>query len=224
MCSQTFRAVIFDLDGTLIDSKEIMRRAYFTAHEEVLGGEHPAPPFSEYCKYLGCSFPEIMRRMGLPAERMHSVFVRESTRMLGEIQLFDGVLKMLHDLEAAAIPLAVATGKDQARTMKILEHLGIAGHFSMVVGSDLVARPKPAPDMAQLIASRLNLDPSTTLFLGDAIADIQCGRAAGMVSALATWDAPSDEVLRHPVDLVLSHPSQILPLVGLNSDADLVAG
>lgn len=224
MPKRTLSAVIFDLDGTLIDSKEVMRRAYFTAHDEVLGTQCSAPPFSEYCKYLGCSFPEIMRRLGLPAEAMHRVFVRESTRMLDEIRLFDGVTKLLQQLDDLGIPMAIATGKDQARTLRILDHLGITGRFSMVVGSDAVARPKPAPDMALAIAAGLQLDPATTLFVGDAVADLQCGQAAGMVSGLATWDAPSEEVLRHPVDLVLAHPSQILPLVGLNSDADLAAG
>jgi len=224
MRERAISAVIFDLDGTLIDSKEVMRRAYFTAHEEVLGTQCIAPPFSEYCRYLGCSFPEIMRRLGLPAEAMHQIFVRESTRMLDEIRLFDGVTTLLQQLDDLGIPMAIATGKDQARTLRILDHLGISDRFSMVVGSDKVSRPKPAPDMALAIVSALQLDPTTTLFVGDAVADLQCGQAAGTVTGLATWDTPSEEVLRHPVDLVLSHPSQILPLVGLNSDANLVAG
>lgn len=218
------KAVVFDLDGTLIDSKDVMRRAYHTAHDEVMGTKSTPPPFSEYCKHLGCSFPEIMRRLGLPASDMHKVFVRENIRLMSDIRLFDGVALMLRALGDAEVPMAIATGKDHARTKQILTHLGIVQHFSLIVGSDDVARPKPAPDMALKIVEKLRLEPRETLFVGDAIADLQCGKAAGMFVGLATWDTPSQEVLSHPRDVVLTYPRQILPLLGLNAYADLVAG
>jgi AHBA synthesis associated protein len=140
------------------------------------------------------------------------------------IRLFDGVTTVLRALSDAGVPMAIATGKDHARTEQILTHLGIVQHFSMIVGSDDVARPKPAPDMALKIVKELRLEPRETLFVGDAVADLECGKAAGMFVGLATWDMPSQEVLRHPSDVVLSYPWQILPLVGLNAYADLVAG
>ena len=224
MPSPPVTAVVFDLDGTLIDSKDVMRLAYHAAHDEVMGQDRTPPPFSEYCKHLGCSFPEIMRRLDLPAGPMHKVFVRESVRLMNTIRLFDGVAAMLRTLSEARVPLAIATGKDHARTAQILAHLGIGDHFSMIVGSDDVARPKPAPDMALAIAEQLRLDPKQTLFIGDAIADLQCGKAAGMFVGLATWDPTSQEGLHHLADVVLTHPSQIPLLAGLNVHADLVAG
>lgn len=217
-------AVIFDLDGTLIDSKDVMRRAYMTAHAEVFGSTRAAPPFSEYCKYLGCSFPEIMRRLGLPAEPMYEVFARESTRLIGDIRMFDGVSEMLGHLYGSGVPMAIATGKFEKRTRQILDHLGISRYFAVVIGSDMVSRPKPAPDMALMIAERMHLDPSKTLFVGDAVADIECGNAAGMVSALAAWDAPTEVVRQQPVKFVFDLPCEIPALLGVNVDADLAAG
>lgn len=211
MNNSSIGAVIFDLDGTLIDSKDVMRAAYYQSFDEVVGNGS-APPFSEYCQHLGRSFPEIMRRMGLPLE-MHPVFVRESVRNMHKIRLFDGVGTLLHELARRGVPMAIATGKDQARTCAILDSLGLADCFAMVVGSDKVSEPKPAPHMALMIARQLHLDCATTLFVGDAIADLQCGQRAGMQTALATWDCPSEEAMRHPADFRLNHPQDILPLI-----------
>ena len=204
-------ALIFDLDGTLIDSKDVMRNAYFTAYEEVVGDNAP-PPFSEYCRYLGQSFPTIMRQMGLPME-MHAVFMRESVRNMRQVSLFEGVLPMLEELKRRKVPLAIATGKDHARAAALLEYLEVDRHFAMVVGSDDVPYQKPAPDMALSILRRLDLNPAETLFIGDAVADLACGRNAGVMTALAKWDRPAAEVLMHPADFHLEHPSDILSLL-----------
>jgi AHBA synthesis associated protein len=102
------RAVIFDLDGVLVDSFGVMRQAFTIAYAEVVGpGE---PPFEEYERHLGRYFPDIMRIMNLPLE-MEGPFVRESYRLAHEVVLFDGVGEMLRTLRARGYGLAVATGK-----------------------------------------------------------------------------------------------------------------
>ncbi|UXH76103.1 HAD-IA family hydrolase [Roseateles amylovorans] len=211
MAEPQVRAVVFDLDGTLIDSKDVMRHAYLQAYEEVVG-EGEAPPFSDYCKYLGRSFPEIMRLMGLPLA-MQPVFVRESIRQMHRIAVFDGVRPMLQALSRRRIPMAIATGKDRARTRQILDHLALSDHFAMVVGSDDVSAPKPAPEMALTIARTLRLDCASTLFVGDSMADLACGRSAGMRTGLATWDDPGPEARGVDHAIHLHHPNDVLHLL-----------
>lgn len=213
-------AVIFDLDGTLIDSKDVMRGAYFKAYQEIVGDDE-APPFDEYCRHLGRSFPEIMRRLGLPAA-MHAVFVRESISNMHKIRLFDGIRPLLQELARRQVPLAIATGKDYARTCSILTCLGLGQHFQMVVGSDNVSQPKPAPEMALKIAAHLELDCASALFVGDAIADLQCGQQAGMQTALATWDCPSLDALRHRADFHFDSPNKILSTLRIDLHANLI--
>jgi AHBA synthesis associated protein len=203
-------SVIFDLDGTLIDSKEVMRNAYWAAYEEVVGDGCP-PPFSEYCRYLGQSFPNIMRQMGLPLE-MFPVFKRESARNMHRVRMFDQVPQMLEELAQRGVAMTIATGKDHARAIELLEHLRVGHYFSLVLGSDDVPRQKPAPDMAISILNALDLDPARTLFVGDAVSDIECGQGAGVITALALWDNPSAEVLAHPVDFRLAQPADVLNL------------
>ncbi|WP_025128024.1 HAD-IA family hydrolase [Pseudomonas sp. PH1b] len=213
-------AVIFDLDGTLIDSKQVIREAYHAAHAEVLGAGVEPPPFSEYCKHLGRSFVQIMKIMGLPAQ-MHPVFMRESNARMQRIRVFEGVGELLASLQARGIPMAIATGKDHGRTVAILEYLGLLGYFSCIVGSDDVANPKPAPDMARMIVEQLHLEPSSCLFVGDALADLKCGQAAGMQTALALWDHPGEEIRRYPSTYQLTAPGQILALLEVARHADI---
>ncbi len=203
-------AVIFDLDGTLIDSKDVMRNAYHAAYEEIVGDGSP-PPFSEYCRYLGQSFPNIMRQMGLPLE-MFPVFKRESARNMHRVRMFDQVPQMLEELAQRGVAMAIATGKDHARAIALLEHLRVDHYFSIVLGCDDVPRQKPDPDMAFHILDALELDPARTLFVGDAVADLECGQGAGVMTALALWDNPSAEVLAHPADFRLAQPAEILHL------------
>lgn len=220
MSKSAISAVIFDLDGTVIDSKQVIAEAYHAAHAEVVGADAVAPPFSEYCKHLGRSFPQIMKRMGLPLA-MHAVFMRESNARMHRIQVFEGIRPLLASLREQGIPMAVATGKDHRRTEAILDSLGLIDYFACIVGSDDVENPKPAPDMALMIVQRLGLKPANTLFLGDAVADLLCGQGAGMQTALALWDNPGEEVRAHACDYQLTDPRQVLALLEEPRHADV---
>lgn len=102
------RAVVFDLDGVIVDSSAVMREAFSIAYAEVVG-DGPAP-FEEYNRHMGRYFPDIMRLMGLPLE-MEEPFVRESYRMAHLVPLFPGVRETLEELHTRGIRMAIATGK-----------------------------------------------------------------------------------------------------------------
>lgn len=201
-------AVVFDLDGVLVDSFAVMREAFRTAHAEVVG--HGEPPFEEYERHLGRYFPDIMRIMGLPLE-MEAPFVRESYRLAHLVTVFDGVPEMLRELRAHGIGLAVATGKSGPRARSLLEQLGLLDLFTVVIGSDEVARPKPAPDIVLKALDVLGSDPARTVMIGDAVTDLTSARGAGVAAIAALWGEGDDETLlaEHP-DVVLRAPSELL--------------
>ncbi|WP_225829854.1 HAD-IA family hydrolase [Streptomyces sp. NK08204] len=201
-------AVIFDLDGVLVDSHEVMGRAFAAAYAEVVG-DGPAP-FAEYQRYQGLYFPQIMRTMGLPLQ-MEEPFVRESYRLAGQVPVVDGIVDLLDTLRARGLRLAVATGKAGVRARSLLETLGLITYFDHVIGSDEVADPKPAPDIVLQALHRLGARAEAAIMVGDAPADVRSARGAGVTSAAATWaTVDEDELLGAGPDLVLKRPADLL--------------
>nr|WP_203187479.1 HAD-IA family hydrolase [Streptomyces pratensis] len=202
--------VVFDLDGVLVDSTEVMREAFSIAYAEVVG-EGPAP-FAEYNRHLGRYFPDIMRIMDLPLE-MEEPFVRESYRMAHLVPLFDGVPEMLHTLRERGIRLAVATGKSGPRARSLLSQLGVLDLFDHVIGSDEIARPKPAPDIVLKALELLGADPDSAVMVGDAVTDIASAHAAGVAALAALWgETDEPALLAAAPDAVLQKPGDLLAL------------
>jgi AHBA synthesis associated protein len=201
-------AVVFDLDGVLVDSFEVMRQAFATAYAEVVGAG-PAP-FEEYTRHQGRYFPDIMRIMGLPAE-MEGPFVRESYRLAAQVPLFDGVRETVTTLRGAGLGLAVATGKSGPRARSLLDQLGVLRLFDHVIGSDEVARPKPAPDIVLRALELLGVSAKRTVMVGDAATDMASAHGAGVAAAAALWaDCDEDALLAARPDIVLRTPAELL--------------
>jgi AHBA synthesis associated protein len=204
-------AVIFDLDGVVVDSFAVMSEAFAIAYAEVVG-DGPAP-FDEYRRHLGRYFPDIMRIMNLPPE-MEQPFVRESYRLADRVTIFDGVVELLLTLRVRGLRLAVATGKSGPRARSLLDRLGLLPFFAHVVGSDEVARPKPAPDIVRHALDLLDVPAERAIMVGDAPTDLASARGAGVTSAAALWAPPDDvdELLAAGPDVVLRRPVDLLAL------------
>lgn len=204
-------AVIFDLDGVIVDSFAVMSQAFAIAYAEVVGAG--AAPFEEYRRHLGRYFPDIMRIMGLPLE-MEEPFVRESYRLADQVRVFDGVVELLVTLWARGLRLAIATGKSGPRARSLLDTLGLLPFFAHVVGSDEVARPKPAPDIVRRSLDLLDVPAERAIMVGDAPTDLVSAQRANVASAAALWAPPHDvaELLAAGPDVVLRRPADLLAL------------
>nr|AXL06726.1 phosphoglycolate phosphatase [uncultured bacterium] len=204
-------AVIFDLDGVVVDSFAVMSEAFAIAYAEVVG-DGPAP-FEEYRRYMGRYFPDIMRIMGLPLE-MEEPFVRESYRLAHKVPVFDGIVELLLTLRVRGLRLAIATGKSGPRARSLLDVLGLLPFFAHVIGSDEVARPKPAPDIVRHALDLLDVPAERAIMIGDAPTDLASARGAGVASAAALWAPPDDvdELLAAGPDVVLRRPADLLAL------------
>ncbi len=204
-------AVIFDLDGVVVDSFAVMSEAFAIAYAEVVG-DGP-PPFEEYRRHLGRYFPDIMRIMDLPLE-MEEPFVRESYRLADQVKVFEGITELLLTLRTRGLRLAIATGKSGPRARSLLDSLGLLPFFAHVIGSDEVARPKPAPDIVRHALSLLDVAPERAIMVGDAPTDLASAQGAGVASAAALWAPPDDvgELLAAGPDVVLQRPADLLAL------------
>lgn len=204
----TVRAVVFDLDGVIVDSTDVMRQAFSVAYAEVVGPG--VPPFAEYNRHLGRWFPDIMAIMGLP-QAMEQPFVRESYRLAHLVPMFPGVPELLTTLRRQGMGMAVATGKSGPRARSLLAQLGVLNLFDHVIGSDEVANPKPAPDMVELALRLLGVDAGDAVMVGDAVTDLASARGAGVTAIAALW-GESDEaaLLAAAPDVVLRSPEELL--------------
>ena len=118
---------------------------------------------------------------------------------------------MLRELRDRDIGLAVATGKSGPRARSLLEQLGLLDLFTVVIGSDEVARPKPAPDIVLKALDVLGSDPWRTIMVGDAVTDLTSARGAGVAAVAALWGETDEEtLLAESPDVVLRSPSELL--------------
>ncbi|QKW30112.1 HAD-IA family hydrolase [Streptomyces seoulensis] len=205
---KALRAVVFDLDGVLVDSFGVMREAFEIAYREVVGAGEP--PFAEYSRHLGRYFPDIMTIMNLPLE-MEEPFVRESYRLAPSVRMFDGVPELLGTLHRQGLGCAVATGKSGPRARSLLDTLGVLPLFDHVIGSDEVAHPKPAPDIVLRALELLDVDAADAVMVGDAVTDLASARAAGVTALAALWgESDPAPLLAAEPDAALSSPWELL--------------
>ncbi|MEU0723946.1 HAD family phosphatase [Streptomyces sp. NPDC006140] len=177
-------SVIFDLDGTLVDSEP----NYYEAGRQTLA-EHGVPGFSwaDHERYVGISTQETVadwkERYGLRASveelfsdknRRYLELARTSTRAYPEMRAF------VELLAAEDVPMAVASGSSPEAIEAVLSGTGLAALLPTVVSADEVARGKPAPDVFLEAARRLGSDPADCVVLEDAAPGAAAAHAAGM--------------------------------------------
>ena len=210
-----YKAILFDLDGVIIDSMPAMRDAFKTAYREVVDAtpndEALEPLFQRYCQYLGYAFREIMDELGLP-HSMYEPFVRHSAEFKDRVRIDDGIIQVLQDLHHDGIKVTVATGKDGYRARDLLDMLDLSQYVDIVTGSDEVAHPKPAPDMLIFQMNSLGVMPEETMMVGDSHADIQAGKSAGVTTVGVLWGYGTRDDLAS-ADFIVESPAQLLELI-----------
>ena len=185
------RAVIFDIDGTIVDNMHLHAEAF-----AVFAERHglPALTTEDRARLDGRRnseiFPILFKRdvprdEWLAYEREKEGLYRELSR--GRLAPMNGLHRLIRQLEHERIPTALATSAPQLNVAHTLAELGLAGAFPIIVRGDEVPRGKPAPDVFLEAARRLGVEPADCLVFEDAPMGIEAAQAAGMrVVALTT--------------------------------------
>jgi len=176
------RAVLFDLDGTLVDSAPDLGAAL----NAVLAERGVAPVTEAHVRrWVGNGARMLVSRAvaarGLPesaAEEALAAFMRHYERRLCErSRPYPGVVPALARLHGAGWPLACVTNKPERFVRPLLAALGLQAYFSVFVGGDTLARKKPDPMPLIFAAERLGVPPRATLMVGDSVADVEAAIA-----------------------------------------------
>lgn len=214
-------AVLFDLDGTLLDTAPDL-----LAVTNVLRARQDLPPI------LMNGFRETVSRgaramlsVGLPD--FPTIPAEEQARLVQdfldiyeadvfrETVLFPGMADTLDALEAHGIALGIVTNKPVRMAEDLLAAMGLRARFGSLLGGDSLSQRKPHPLPVLTACGQLGVEPARALFLGDDARDIDAGKAAGCAAAIAVrWGyADADEIAQWSADAVVNQPQDLLALI-----------
>jgi pyrophosphatase PpaX len=187
-------ALLFDLDGTLVDSIELILSASRYAFEGFSG---QAPTDDQWRAGIGRPLVAMFRQYASEEAEVERLVGRYREYQLANhdrlLHAYDGVVNVLRSLHDAGHPMALVTSKADWLAKRALVLVGIDDLFPVVVGCDSCTRHKPHPEPVERALDALGVSPAEALFVGDSSHDVEAGRAAGVYTVGVTWGAFTHE-------------------------------
>lgn len=209
------RAVLFDMDGTLLDTapdfiaicqamlaeRGLRRVDDKLIRDEISGGARAM---------VSAAFAMSPEAAEFEALRLEFL-ARYQTDCAVHSKLFDGMAELLADIEKAKLIWGVVTNKPVRFAQPIMEQLGLSERSAVLICPDHVSKSKPDPEPLLLACKMLDLDPASVLFVGDDLRDIESGRDAGTKTAAVRYGYihPHDNPDHWGADVVVNHPLEL---------------
>jgi len=211
----SFKAAIFDLDGTLVDSLEdLADSANLTAQE--FG--HRTHELSRFRFFVGNGAKKLIERSfpsGTSGEEIEKALVRfreiYAEHYVTKTRPYDGITSALSELKVRGLKLAVCTNKPQEAAAFILEKFFGANFFADIIGDKRDGKIKPDPTHVLEMVCRLGVKPKDVAYFGDSCVDMQTAHNAGFFAVGVTWGfRPRKELEEYGADLLIDAPKEIL--------------
>lgn len=207
---------LFDLDGTLIDSIDLILRSYRHTMQ-IHRANEPLPPDDVWMKGLGTPLRVQFRHWTDDAAEIDAMVATYREYNLSHhdelVKPYEGVVEEVVKLRRTGKRLGLVTSKFKSGAERGLRLVGLEQAFEVIVGADSVTHPKPHPEPVLKALELLDVDAEGTVFIGDSRHDLECGRAAGVKTAAVLW-GPFDR--QHLADLApdfwLEKPAQLAQL------------
>jgi phosphoglycolate phosphatase len=199
--------VIFDLDGTLVDSRADLAGAVNYTRETL--GLSPLDPHT-VSRYVGDGARALIERALGPARRelwnhgLQTFLGYYRQHLLDRTGFYPGMLELLADLAAARISASVLTNKPEDLSRRILAGLGALDAFGGLVGGDTLPVRKPDPGGVACLVERAGVARERTLMVGDSLVDVATARAAGVAFCGVGWGFDPERLAAEPVALAAS--------------------
>ncbi len=209
------RPLLFDLDGTLIDSVRLILDTY---HHVVRTHGLPPRTDDEWLAGLGTPLVSQFRDWAndpvlfpqlLATYREYNLAHHDS-----RITIYPGIAELMRELKRRGHPTAIVTSKNRAGAERGLRLVGLMETFDVIVGADDVKNPKPHPEPVHLALERLGLATDGAFMIGDSVHDINAGNAAGVGTVAVTWGPFTREqvAVANPTHVIAS-PDELLALL-----------
>ena len=202
------RTLLFDFDGTLMDSTQIIVQSWQQVYKKVTGKETELETIlSTFGSILGDAIADAFPDE--PTDELIKIYRdHNQEHFLEMIDLYPGIEKMLTELKRSGITMALVTSRLKRTTMQAVGKFGLDRYFDVVITANDCTKHKPDPEPILVALEKLNelkarscteetdkkvIDPDTVMMVGDTIYDRECARRAGVKCALVAW-APSVDV------------------------------
>jgi pyrophosphatase PpaX len=216
---QSLRAVLFDLDGTLLDSERVDVQAMGRVIREHLGLEMDD---REVASYRNIPSREVLKQLA-PAElhreeELLAAWLVYQMELLPETRLFPGILHTLRVLSQAGLALGVVTGQSRSELAATRQHVMIDDLIDVWVSVDDAPLAKPDPASVRVALDALGCPSARAIMIGDSRFDLEAGRAAGTWVGVALWglsDALHAPLLSYQPDYVFQYPQELVGKLGI---------
>ncbi|HET8649223.1 MAG TPA: HAD-IA family hydrolase [Gemmatimonadales bacterium] len=208
--------VLFDLDGTLIDSIQLIIDSY---HHALAAHGLPARTDQEWLDGIGTPLSAQFAPWGHEPGRIEALIATYREYNLANhdarVRPYPGVVEAVRAIKSAGRRTGLVTSKNRNGAFRGLTLCQLETLMDVVVGSDEVTNAKPHPEPVEKAVALLNADPATTIYVGDSVHDMQSGRAAGVRTAAVLWGPFRREQLADTApDYWLQTPADLLTLLG----------
>lgn len=211
-----YKAAIFDLDGTLINSLADLADS---VDEAMTHYGFPTHTFEEYRYFVGNGARKLIER-SLPKDKASDPdFVSEvleyyngcyERRLTNKTKPYDGIMEMLTKLQSNSIPMGVCTNKQHFAAEEIVNKLFPNIKFGSVIGDKKGLPRKPDPTKVLQIAKLFDVKPEYVAYFGDTIVDMKTAHNAGFLSIGVTWGfRPESELIESGAEIIIHHPSEL---------------
>ncbi|WJY28304.1 MULTISPECIES: HAD family hydrolase [Sporosarcina] len=204
-----YKAVIFDVDGTLIDTEQsILQSLQHVLKEEGLSYEQEDLRFA-----LGIPGKETLARLGIEdSERVQADWSDAVLAYADDVTLFAGAQEVIEQLAESPLRLGIVTSKTRREVTDEFDPFGLSHHFDAIVSASDTQLHKPCPDPLLLCLDKLGVTHDEAIYIGDSIYDMQCAQSARVQFALALWGA-QDAGQFETADFILRQPEDVLSLL-----------
>ena len=215
----TYKAVLFDLDGTLLNTLEDLADSVNRALGRVGLPQHP---WEDYKTFVGGGAEVMVRRAAPAAQKDEALagrlvaLVREeyARRWAEKTRPYEGVPELLDELARRGVSMAIFSNKPHDFTTLCVAELLPHWRFDLVLGADENTPLKPDPAGALRVARQVGVEPQAFLYLGDSGVDMTTAGAAGMCGVGALWGfRTAEELLEKGAQKLINHPSELLNLL-----------
>lgn len=209
-----YPTVLFDLDGTLIDSGAIILASFKHATSTVLGRVVPDEELAALVG--GTSLHEQMRMLDATrVEELVQAYREHNEPLHDELVAFEGVEHVLRTLKRQGRRLGIVTAKRRRTVDLAFAVLPLERHFDAVVTTESTARHKPHPEPVLTALEQLRASPEQSAFVGDSPFDVRAGRAAGVFTVAVSWGKlhPEERLVEAGADTIVHSPAELLDVL-----------